>query len=169
MKNTLSNGAYFKENPTKILGTLHPSTDRFGKAIVEVRGSMVDVKHGITVPVVRRFEHARQTVRLSDLVSKKKNTAKILSAVDNTKKERNRLIGQNPKAGKADLLNLKKSIERYNPDLSTEEITVWVTYQTNRGLFDRKLISQNAWQQFLSDEPDYLRTQIAKLTLIKKE
>ncbi len=162
MQTTLSDGNYFKDNPTKVLGTLHPSTDRFGKAIIEVRGNMADVQYGIDAPTVRRFEHLKAGQKLKATV-----TDKLQSSLDRTKGEnsgKSKRKKSKTKDAPATLLPLQNSIKKYNPDLSDEEITVWVTYQTNRGLFDAKLIAQNAWKQFLSAEPDYLRSQIGKLT-----
>jgi hypothetical protein len=166
MQTRLSKSKYFKENPTKVLGTLHPSTDRFGKAIIEVRGSMTDVQYGIEAPTVRRFEHFKAGQKLKATAS-----AKLQSSLDRTKgensgksKRKSKAKTAKQKSTPATLLPLADSIKKYNPQLSKEEITVWVTYQSNRGLFDAKLIAKNAWKQFLVKDADYLRSQVGKLT-----
>jgi len=111
---TLSKGDYFKQNPTKVLGTLHPSTDRFGKAIIEVRGSMTDVKHGISVPTVRRFEHFKTEQKLKTLASQKLQKSLDRTKGENSGKSKKRKATQSGQVDKnASLLSLQDSIKKY--------------------------------------------------------
>ena len=162
MTNTLNNNTFFSNNPTKILGKIEASTDRFGKPIVLVKGAMADVIQGISAPKVRRYAHFVKGQKLLD------KSKVLLSVLDKTRSENSRKKRQD-KPCSDKLQCLKDGILTYNPNISKEEMSVWVTYQTNRDLFDKKVISKNSWKDYLSDNPDFLKEQNGSLTAFDGE
>ena len=148
----LLTGNYFKQNPNKISGEIYQTTDRFGKPIEAVRGTMEDVIKGIRVPAVRRYEHFKAGQKLS------KQAEKIKKVLTKTKAE-NRSKTTNGKCREG-LQCLGDTIKKYNQGISAEAMKVWVTYQTNRGLFDKETILKNDWKQYYIEDPIFLKSQI---------
>lgn len=177
---TIFSGAYFKENPGKVLGkivTHNPNTGKaltnaFGKLQPEVRGTIEDVIKGIKAPSVMRYEHFKELSpvnKIVDQVDVQSDKKRLAQAIQKTRQQ------QTIKKGTFDLQPLKDTIKSYNTDveytdystnikgvkrkytISDEEIKVWVTYQTKRGLFDENTILKNAWGAYYVADPDWMK------------
>jgi superfamily II DNA or RNA helicase len=172
---SIFNGLYFTENPDKILGkivTHNPNTGReltnqFGRPTPQVWGDISDVKSGINVPAVKRYDHfiERKKVKVP-----KKQTGKVDPVTEAIRKT-NQQKKREPQAKQYSLQSLADTILDYNKNveytdystnrlgvkktysISKEEIKVWVTYQVSQGLFDKETIIGNAWGEYLVDNP----------------
>lgn len=156
----LSGGIYFQNNPTKVLGTLHATTDRFGKPIQVVRGSLTDIQYGIQVPKVERYDHFQPNQIIKN--RSQDETTKIKKALSKTKSENSAKTRRGKPCGEG-LQCLKESIQKYNSGISEAEMKVWVTYQVERGLFKKKVILNNAWAEYYVNEAGFLEKQIGNL------
>lgn len=158
MENLLSNNSFFELYPTKILGEVYDTTNRFGGAIKAVKGTMEDVNVGIAVKEVIRFEHFKSLIKLDeDSVSKK-----IKTSIQKTKAQGARKKAQNDKCVDG-LECLADSIAKYNPNLSDLEIKVFVTYQVLDGLYDKDTILSNDWKKYYVKDSNFLKKNIGEL------
>lgn len=156
-------GTYFKENPAKILGTVvthNPNTgreltDRFGKPRPEVRGTLADALARIDAPDAPIYVHFSgvQTSVLSEEKAKAVIEATMAEASDKGVKY---VCGDK-------LECLGDSIGKYNKgveykradgttalyDISDEEISIFVTYQVEKGYWDKQTIQSSAWGKYL--------------------
>ena len=168
------NGAYFREHPEKVLGKIYTHnpntgkklTDGFGNARSEVRGSLSDALPQIEAPSVKKYKHFQKStsvIRIDD----EKSKAKIKLAIKKTTEQRNQKSKTNKVCGNG-IQCLDDTIKKYNTEveykesgqtkyytISEEEIKVWVTYQTNKGLFNKAYIKENAWGKYYVNEPNW--------------
>jgi helicase-like protein/SNF2 domain-containing protein len=151
----ITNGAYFEKNPAKILGEIYDTTDRFGKALKAVKGNMQNVAKGIDVAEVRRFD---QFVAGQKIEAKEQNN-KVREALQKTKAEEGEKSRKNHPCREG-LQCLSDSIKSNNSGISKEAMKVWVTYQVNRGLFDKDTILKNDWKEYYVEKADFLKSQL---------
>lgn len=181
-QSTPFSGNYFKLNPKKILGqvfTHNPNTgklltDAYGKPRPEVRGTMKDIAAGIDVPDVQRYEHfipknvIQKPLKAKKVASNNFTDAKLKAAIAKTiaenseKTTRNNVCSDEVQCLPDTILKYNTNIE-YNDKkgntqlytISKEELEVWVTYQTNKGLFNWEVISENEWGKYFVAKPDW--------------
>ena len=175
-----TNGAFFEQNPEKVCGeifTHNPNTgklltNQFGEPKAEVRGTIKDLEK-IKAPEVRRYdhyvpEHSSKTVQEKPKLQK----SRIQKAISATRRD-----SQPVDNSKFNLLTLEESIKLYNTNveyktddgktayytISEEEIKVWVTYQVREKLYKEEVIRNNAWGNYLVDNPSWEEWQKAGL------
>jgi hypothetical protein len=164
----LNNGAYFKNNPEKVLGeyfTHNPNTgklltDQFGNPRPEVRGTVQDLER-IDVPTPKRYDHfIPVTASTPVLVQPKKKESRIKKAIQRSKDKPGEIKATQ---------ELKDTIIKYNQKVEykdesgqtkhytiiEEEIAVFVTYQVKQGLYDQDTINENAWGAFYRENPNW--------------
>lgn len=162
----ISNGAYFKANPDKILGTYYTHnpntgrelTDQFNNPRPEVWGSIEDIKK-IDTPEVDRYDHFYEGLPVVENPKENSSKNKIAQAI--TKSEEKSTDNKTQDLAKT-ILQYNQKVEykdengktRYY-NISEEEIQVWVTYQLNRSLFSASTIGQNAWGNYILSDPDW--------------
>ena len=157
----LSSANYFQDHPERILGELvthNPNTgrlltDAFGKPRPEVRGTLENALLRIEAPAVQRFVHFMADSAINKNISKVIELTRQESGSDDT--------APSYTCGE-DIVCLDDSIARYNKgveyrlpdgsmgsyDISEEEITAFVTYQVNKGIWNKAAITGNAWGKY---------------------
>ena len=139
-----NNGDFFKVNKSKVFGIEEHTTDRFGKPVVVITGTMEDVIRRLKVEELPKaydhFQEGRNIATTKDGAQEKSQKIKKILAATSSESSNKKKNGG--KCGK-DLICLADSIKRNNPKLSKDEIKVWVTYQTLKGLFDLDTIAKN--------------------------
>lgn len=141
----LSGGNWFKNHPEKVLGQEFDTTNRFGKPVVEVKGTMKDVEKGISVPEVSAFPFVLTPDNPLAGQTQETQEDKIDQAISATEDER-----QNPPStAGVELMSFEEVLKQSRGDMTDDEIAVWVNYQQGR-LFLRSVIDnpENGWNKY---------------------
>jgi Helicase conserved C-terminal domain len=172
---------YFIDNPSKVLGTLvtHSKTgrlltDRFNSPRPEVQGDLQEALQKIQAPSAMRYSHfsednSQGTASLSP--------NKIKQVIAETQKEEKSSKKAVDSAQCSDgMVCLSDSIAQYNTDveykdkngktqlytISKKEITIFVTYQVQRGYWDKDAIMATAWANYYSEDEQIFRDGFAE-------
>lgn len=149
--NPFVNGIYFKENPDKILANISQGISRWKKPINVYSGSIADVER-IDAPndFVQFFETEYPTNSVVELPVEQAtdNNVEILinleAAIETSKKD---LVGKRTRAKKLEVqkfesieqldvnmtLSLREVYDMSNPEISTEELRVYLWYKNQIG------------------------------------
>lgn len=160
-------GRYFQKNPAKVLGTLvthNPNTgreltDRFGKPRPEVRGTLMDALARIDAPDAPIYVHF-VAVSPAPMLSDEKAKAVIEASENEAAAQKTNgtgyVCGDKLECLADSIRKYNKGVEYKKPDGSTErydisdaEISIFVTYQVEKGYWNRADIASTAWGEFL--------------------
>ena len=155
----LQNSNYYREYPTHILGEVYDSTAQFGRSVKKVKGTLTDALARIEAPNVKRYDHYRKSPTKRQTLTDEK-----VKAILGKTKEESDVKTVNKERCKNGVQCLANTIKKYNPKLTDEQIDVWVTYQVNQGIYDRRTIHFNDWQPYYQSQPDFLKEQFGKHT-----
>lgn len=131
----LLNDEWFRQNPDKVLGEPYETTDRFGKPVTKVRGTIAEVE-GIDAAEVVENIHV---VQENPLASEIKPTAETKAKEDDSEANILRSIELTERQSAPDFtcnedwMCWSEVIRDYNPGISKEEIEAWVWYKTALG------------------------------------
>jgi len=174
-------GQYFLDNPGKVLGEIvthnkntgKELTDAFGKPRPEVQGSLEDaIKRLSHIRNGMRFEHVKPdetpaAMQPAAPVEKQVQLATKITQIVKATKEQNSERSNRGGTCEEGLECLGETILRYNQrveyktpggqtayyTISPEEITVWVTYQVQQGVYDKATIKSNDWKDYFIENP----------------
>lgn len=164
---------WYKEHPTKVLGEIYDTTDRFNKPVKKVRGTIDNVIQGIDVPAVdipqeidNPFEPSI-TPKPKIIQFNEVQKANLDKVIETTKKQHteeaikekyNEPIAQ---TCPEEYFCFEEIMEQYNKGISEEEIKAWVWYKRISGGYNDEatiLAKSNGWSNFvvpLSDIPKH--------------
>jgi len=154
---------WFKENPTTILGAEYQTTDRFGKHIIKVKGSIEDVTEGIGLAPENLQEQQTQALETkinktsAQLVVDKATRDNIEKAINKTKKLHaakalKKQYDEDDSDIMDDYLSFDEIITEYNEGLSEEEIKAWIWYKRISGGFNDESVILNpksGWSKYI--------------------
>ena len=155
---------WFTQNPSKILGTPYETTDRFGKKVIKVKGTMENIIQGIDVPLLDMpVDQKEKSVLESDvkesissLLSDKVHLDNVESIVKEAKqriakKELSRVMNEALPEEKQ-MLGFDEIMTKYNPGISAEEIKAWLWHKRKSGgMNDATLIlkKSSGWNKYV--------------------
>lgn len=161
-ENMLMDDNWFKRNPTKILGEVVPTTDRFGKAITKVKGTLENAVYGIdaaTVILPQKLEERKiiesdvkqdLEVLLNDKVHLKNAEAVVREAKKYLAKKELSRVMEEPAEPEKSMLEFDEILQKYNPGISEEEIKVWLWYKRESdGVNDETILFKGGWKKYL--------------------
>lgn len=161
----LKGDEWFKQHPNKILGQQYQTTDRFGKAVTKVRGTMDNIIQGINVSPVNIPQEDSPALEteikepLEQLLSDKVKSDNLDKVIHMTKKDHadkalRKLTGEEEKEGDcgAETFCFDDVMKQYNKGITDEEIKAWLWYKRkNNGFNDEKVIlnKNNGWSKYI--------------------
>ena len=165
---------WFKKNPSKILGEVVPSTDRFGKPITKVKGTLENAIYGIdaaTAILPKKLEEKKVIEsdikqNLEDLLVGKLHLQNAEAVVREAKKhlakkELSRVMEEQVQPEKT-MLEFEDIMQKYNPGISEEEIKVWLWYKRKSdGINDETILFKGGWKKYTiapNKEKEYIPT-----------
>ena len=162
----LTGDNWFKQHPEKILGEQYETTDRFGKAVTKVKGSVDNIIQGIDVPSVNVPEEQTEALQtevkepLQQLMNdpeKKSNVERVINETKkaNADKALKKLKGEKDKYEDGcpeEYLCFDEIMQLYNKGISEDEVKAWIWYKRKtRGFNDEKVIlnAKNGWAKYV--------------------
>ena len=156
---------WFKENPGKILGEEYQTTDRFGKPVTKVKGTMDNIIQGIDVPSVAIPQEESEALEtevkepLEQLLNDKVKSDNVDKVIHQAKKEHadkalKKLYGENDKDSDCpeETFCFDDIMRQYNKGITEDEIKAWLWYKRkNDGFNDEKVIlnKKNGWSKYV--------------------
>lgn len=165
----LTGGAWFLENPVKVLGKIFKAKDKFGKEVEKVKGTMEDVIQGIDVPSVEVTEDIPQALEqdikepVDNLTSDKTVLLNIKKSIIHTKKLQTEELKKKTSGKKSDegceegYHCFEDVIAEYNKGISEEEIRAWVWYKRKYKLYNNPgviLKKDNGWNKYVLERDE---------------
>ena len=170
----LSGGEWFKRHPEKVLGEAFETTDRFGKPVTRIKGSMDTIIKGINVPALVIPDEAPSVLQselkepLEDLINdpeKKKNIERVIYSAKKAQADQVLRKLNNPGEETQDgdgTYHFEDILKQYNAGISEDEIRAWIWHKRKTGGFnDEKVIlnKKNGWSKYavpLKEAASYL-------------
>ncbi len=177
----LTGNEWFKAHPEKVLGESFQTTDRFGKPVTKVKGSLSNVLEGISVPA--RADEAADDAPLETEIKepleqllvdpeKKKNIERVVNEVKKEKADKalRKINGEAERENECPegTLCFDDILKQYNKGISEDEIKAWVWYKrTSGGYNDENVIlnKNNGWSRYvvpLHETGNYIRNWMDK-------
>lgn len=162
--NWLGQDKWFKQNPTKILGQTYFATDKFGKEISKVKGSIENVTLGIDVPsvelpmptadpLISKGEFSIQEDQATPFVLENLNQVILEAKQQHAQDVLRAELTHEPKTlEENNYYQFEEILEQYNEGISEQEIKAWVWYKQNSdGYNDDSIIlkENNGWSKFV--------------------
>jgi hypothetical protein len=163
----LTGDAWFEGHPEKVLGLPYQTTQRFGKPITKVKGSIDNIVQGINVPSAAIMEEPDEPLQteikepLEQLLTdpeKRNNIERVVQKAkkDQAEKALRKLNDQNESVFDAacpeGALCFDDILKQYNKNISEDEIKAWIWYKRKSGgLNDERVIlnKKNGWSKFV--------------------
>ncbi|HSH64406.1 MAG TPA: hypothetical protein VLB84_01090, partial [Bacteroidia bacterium] len=162
----LSGDEWFKQHPEKILGEQYETTDRFGKPVTKVKGSVDNIIQGINVPTINDAEEQTEALQteikepLQQLMNNPEKKNNIERVINETKKVRadnalRKINGEKDKYEDGcpeEYLCFDEVMQHYNKGISEDEIKAWIWYKRKtKGYNDEKVIlnAKNGWSKYV--------------------
>lgn len=159
----LTKGEYFKANPTKVLGEVYATTDRYNKAVTRVRGNINSVIDGIDVSginIIQPSTSSLQTIETTPLNSKELTQVQqnnIQKVIEETRQQHTQEAIKEkynePFDKPTDELYTVEEIQKiYNSTISEDEYNAWAWYKNNQKRNETTLeVSPHVLQKWLDE------------------
>ena len=162
----LTGDEWFKQHPEKILGEQFQTTDRFGKPVTKVKGTMDNIIQGIDVPSVDVPEETTEALQteikepLQQLMNdpvKKNNIERVINETKKAQADKaiRKLNGEKDKYEDGcpeEYFCFDDVMQQYNKGITDEEIKAWIWYKRKTGGYnDEKVIlnAKNGWSKYV--------------------
>jgi hypothetical protein len=162
----LTGNEWFKQHPEKILGEEFQTTDRFGKPVTKVKGTVDNIIQGIDVPSIDVPEETIEALQteikepLQQLMNdpiKKENIERVINQTKKVHADKalRKLNGEKEKYEDGcpeEYFCFDEVMTEYNKGISEEEIKAWVWYKRKTGGYnDEKVIlnAKNGWAKYV--------------------
>jgi len=148
MKNVL-NESFFRDNPDKVLGEIHDTTDQYGKPIMQVKGKMENIEAidvpDVMIPVIEDQVFTGDVNKtVNDVITNPeyqenidkaatKQESKIAKRVVSPRKKKKGKVSDLPEI-EQEMYSFQEIIDLYNPGITEEELQVFVTWQAQEGI-----------------------------------
>lgn len=146
---------YFRLHPDKILGKEEETTDQYGKPVTIVKGSLKDAMSMMPeFPEPVAYDYLPAKLGSKNPNYDEKTIAKAIRATNKNQEA--------PSSKGLDLLSMEEVIKKFHPNISEDDLRIWVYYQTGRLMSELKIANKkNGWSRYIiksnSERKKYLK------------